>query len=122
MNGLQIYPLHVVFVLLLFMVSCKPIVKRPEIDVCIENRSSNDIRDTRARFGEYACSWGSVGKTFKAVYGLFPHPITADTEIHWSVNGVYKSQKFDLRRIYLIGASGRLDFIIYDDHAEIAFH
>lgn len=94
---------------------------RPEVDVSVENKSSRDIENVRARFGDFACSWGNVGRTFKAIYGQYPHPITVDTELHWNVGGEQKVQKFDLRKIYPQGKSGRLSFTIYDDRADVSF-
>ena len=108
-------------ILLLFGTGCESIAMQPEVDVSVENKSSLDIANVRARFGDYACSWGNVGRTFKAIYGQYPHPITVETELHWDVDGQHKVQKFDLRKAYLPGKSGRLSFTVYDDRAEVSF-
>lgn len=107
--------------LLFITLSCQAMAMRPDVDVSVENKSSRDIENVRARFGEYACSWGKVGRTFKAIYGLFPHPITPDTELHWDVDGQHKVKVFELRKTYPLGKSGRLSFTIYDDRAEVHF-
>ncbi len=111
----------VVSSLLLWAMGCQSIASKPEVNVSVENKSSRDIENVRARFGEYACSWGNVGRTFKAIYGLYPHPITAETELHWEVDGQSKIQKLDLREVYPPGKSGRLSFTVYDDSAEVSF-
>ena len=54
-----------------------------KMDVEIINQSSRDLQNALARFGDYDCKLGYVGKTFTAGYGFFPHPITPDTELHW---------------------------------------
>lgn len=102
-------------------VSCQAIAMRAHVDVSIENKSSRGIQNARARFGEFACTWGLVSSGAKKIYGDYPHPITAETVLHWEFNGEPKSQKFDLQKIYSPGKSGRLSFTIYEDRAEVSF-
>lgn len=114
--------LFVVLCALLFTAaSCQVAGVRPELDVSVENKSSRDVEHVRAKFGDYACSWGNVGRTFKAIYGQFSHPITSQAELQWDVDGKRRTQKFELGGIYPSGKSGRLSFIIHDDHAEVTF-
>ena len=108
-------------VLLFSGTGCESMAGPLEVDVSIENKSSRDIENVRARFGDYACSWGKVGRTFKAIHGQYSHPITAETELHWDVEGRHKMQKFDLRKTYPPGKRGRLSFIVFDDRAEVSF-
>ena len=37
---------------------------KPDVDVEIVNQSARDLQNAGARFGEHACEWGFVGKTF----------------------------------------------------------
>lgn len=102
-------------------VSCQAIAMRAHVDISIENKSSLDIQNARARFGNFACTWGLVSRGAKKIYGDYPHPITGETVLHWEFNGQPKAQNFDLQKIYPRGKSGRLSFIIYDDRAEVSF-
>jgi hypothetical protein len=106
---------------LLTNVSCQVMATRAVVDVSIENKSDRDIHNARARFGDFACSWGIVSSGAKKIYGNYPHPINVDAELHWEVDGQHKVQKLDLRRIYTRGKSGRLSFTIHDDRAEVSF-
>jgi hypothetical protein len=74
-----------------------------------------------ARFGDYDCEWGNVGRTFSKSYLSFPHPITPDTELHWDEDGKHRMEKLDLRKIYPPGKSGRLTFTVYDGRVEVSF-
>ncbi len=107
--------------LLFASMGCQVMVMHIEVDVSVENRSSRDIENARARFGGFACSWGLLSSGAKKIHGQYPHPITAEAELHWEVNGQHKSRKFDLRELYSPGRSGRLAFTIYDDRAEVSF-
>lgn len=107
--------------LLFSAASCQLPAMHPEVDVSIENRSSQDIENVRARFGDFACSWGNVGRTFKAIYGQYPHLITVETELHWDAGGAHRVQKLDLRGIYPTGKAGRLSFTVHDGRVEVTF-
>jgi hypothetical protein len=93
----------------------------PKIEVEIVNQSSFGLENAEARFGDYACKWGRVGKTFSAIYMSFPHPITEQTKLRWKENGKRREEKLDLRKIYPSGKSGRLTFTVYDGHVEVSF-
>jgi hypothetical protein len=103
------------------LTACSTMSAEPKIDVAIENKSSKDVDNTRARFGQYECSWGFLSVDAKAINGQYPHPITAETELHWDMAGQQKEQKFDLSKVYPKGKSGRLTFTVFDDRAEVAF-
>ena len=103
------------------LIACSTMMAQPEIDLRIENKSSKDVEHTRARLGKYESSWGHVSVAANATNGLYPHPITAETELHWDVLGQHKEQQFDLKKIYPKGKSGRLTFTIFDDRAEVSF-
>jgi hypothetical protein len=47
---------------------------RLEIDVEIFNRSSRDLENAKAHFGENACEWGRLVKGATAGYGFYPEP------------------------------------------------
>jgi hypothetical protein len=91
----------------------------PEMEIEIVNQSSHRLENALARFGEYKCVWGYVGKT--ASYMLYPHPITAQAELQWDENGKHRAEKIDLRKIYPRGKSGRLTFAVHDDRVEVSF-
>ncbi len=92
-----------------------------DVQVAIVNQSSHDLENAEAIFGDYTCRAGIVGKTFSKGYMSYPHPITADTELHWDENGKHRIEKIDLRKIYPPGGSGRLTFTVYDDRVEMNF-
>lgn len=94
---------------------------KSEVDVEIINRSSRDLQDAFARFGDNDCKWGYVGRTFTAGYGFYPHPITAQTELQWDEEGKHRMEKLDLSKIYPAGKSGRLTFTVYDGRVEVSF-
>jgi len=94
---------------------------KPEIDVEIINQSSRLLENALARFGDYTCEWGYVGKTFSKSYLYYPHPITVQTELSWSEEGKPRVEKLDLKAIYSSGKSGRLTFTVHDDHVETSF-
>ena len=50
-----------------------------------------------------------------------PHPIAAQTELHWDEDGKPRMEKLDLRKIYARGKSGRLTFTVYDGRVEVIF-
>jgi hypothetical protein len=94
---------------------------RADVEVAIENKSSHDLENAEAIFGEYTCEAGIVGKTFTAIYLSYPHPITADTELHWNEGAKHRVERIDLRKIYPSGKSGRLTFTVYDGRVETSF-
>jgi len=94
---------------------------KPEVDVEIINKSSRDLENAKARFGDYACEWGWVIKTATKGYGFYPHPITAQTELDWDEGGKHRVEKLDLSKIYPPGKSGRLTFTVYDGRVEVSF-
>lgn len=94
---------------------------KPEIDVEIVNKSSRDLGNAEVRFGERVCGWGSVGKTFTKIYLFYPHPITAQAELHWYESGGHRLEKLDLSKTYPTGKSGRLTFTVYDGRVEVNF-
>jgi len=94
---------------------------KPEVDVEIVNKSSHDLENAKARFGDHACDWGWVIKTATKGYGFYPHPITARAELHWDESGGHRVEKLDLSKIYLPGKSGRLTFTVYDGRVEVTF-
>ena len=105
----------------LVLYGCTAVTGVPPVDVEIINRSSHDLANVRALFGDYACEWGTVGKTFTAVYLFYPHPITADTELRWDEQGSPRVEKIDLRQVYRRGQAGKITFTVLDGRAEVAF-
>lgn len=100
---------------------CTAIAGRPAVEVEITNQSSHDLANAQANFGDYACKWGIVGKTFSAIYLFYPHPITADTELHWDEAGSHRVEKIDLRQVYRRREAGRLTFSVLDSGVEVTF-
>jgi hypothetical protein len=94
---------------------------RPEVDVEIINRSSRDLENATARFGQHACGWGWVIRNATKGYGFYPHPITAEAKLHWDQEGKHRVETLDLRKTYPPGKSGRLTFTVYDDRVEVSF-
>lgn len=90
-----------------------------KVEVEIVNQSSRSLENTLARFGGYECKWGYVGKS--ASYMFYPHPITAQTELHWDDEGKHRMEKIDLSKIYPAGKSGRLTFTVFDGRVEATF-
>lgn len=84
------------------------------------NQSARDLENAEARFGDHVCKWGSVVKTASKSYMYYPHPITAQMELHWDAAG-HRVEKIDLSKIYPRGKSGRLTFTVYDDRVEVNF-
>ena len=95
--------------------------RKLEVDVEIINQSSRDLKNAKARFGDYACEWGWVIKTATKGFGFYPHPITAETELDWDEEGMHRVERIDLRKIYPSGKSGRLTFTVYDGRVEVSF-
>jgi hypothetical protein len=91
------------------------------MEVEIVNQSSRDLQNTKARFGDYAFEWGSVVKGGTKGFGFYPHPITAQTELHWDEAGGHRMEKIDLSKIYPPGKSGRLTFTVFDGRVEATF-
>lgn len=111
-------------ILPLFFASCGSsglTMMKPEIDVEIVNKSSRDLENAKARFGDHTCGWGWVIKSATKGYGFYPHPITAETGLSWDEPGGHRVEKLDLRKIYPPGKSGRLTFTVYDGRAEVSF-
>lgn len=96
-------------------------IMKPEVDVVIVNRSARLLENAEARFGEYACGWGLVVPGATKGFGFYPHPITAETELHWYVGGIHRVEKIKLSKIFPKGKSGRLTFAVYDDRVEVSF-
>ena len=94
---------------------------KPEVDVEIINQSTHVLGNALARFGAHACEWGNVGKTSTAGFGFYPHPITAETELHWDEDGKHRVEKIALGKTYPPGKSGRLTFTVYDGRVEVSF-
>ncbi len=94
---------------------------KPEVDVEIVNQSSHSLENAKARFGDYACEWGWVAKSGTKGFGFYPHPITAETVLHWDEEGKHRVEKIDLLKIYPRGKSGRLTFTVYDGRVEARF-
>ena len=94
---------------------------KPEVDVVIVNKSSRDLENAEAHFGDHTCRWGWVIKTATNGYGFYPHPITAQAELHWDESGGHRVENLDLSKIYLAGKSGRLTFTVYDGRVEVTF-
>jgi hypothetical protein len=94
---------------------------KPSVDVEIVNQSARDLQNAGARFGEHACEWGFVGKTFTKIYLFYPHPITAHAELQWDEPSGRRVEKLDLSKIYSRGKSGRLTFTVHDDRVEVNF-
>ena len=77
--------------LLLFSYGTKGIADmKAEIDVEVINRSSHDMDDVSAHFGEYTCGWGWVVRNSTKDYAFYPHPITFDSELHWNEEGKHR--------------------------------
>jgi len=101
---------------------CAEVIGRPDVDVVIVNRSSHTLSNADAQFGEYLCEWGTVIPSATKGFGLFPHPITSDTTLHWWENERgQRSEKLDLRKIYPARAAGRLTFTFTDDGVKADF-
>lgn len=96
-------------------------VVKPTVDVEIINRSSRDLENATARFGQHACGWGWVIRNATKGYGFYPHPITAEAKLHWDQEGKHRVETLDLGNIYPAGKSGRLTFTVYDDRVEVSF-
>jgi hypothetical protein len=94
---------------------------KPAVEVEVINRSSDDLSNAEARFGEYICKWGSLVRTASKSYMYYPHPIAAQTELHWDAAGSHQVRKLDLSKTYPRGSSGRLTFTIYDGRVEVTF-
>ena len=94
---------------------------RPEVEVEMSNKSSRDLENAEALFGEYTCRWGWVVKATSASYMYYPYPITAKAELRWDAAGKHHVENVDLRKIYQDGKSGRLTFTVYDDRVEVHF-
>lgn len=94
---------------------------KTEVDVEIINRSSRDLKNARARFGDHDCLWGTVIKAATKGYGFYPHPITSTTELIWDEDGRQRLERIDLSHTYVSGKSGRLTFTIYDDRVDVSF-
>ena len=93
---------------------------RPTVDVNIVNLSSRDLSNAEVRFGEQVCQWGFVSRGSTAAYLFYPHPITAQAELHWVDIGP-RMQPMNLAKIYPRGKSGRLTFTVHNDRAEATF-
>lgn len=109
------------FVLLVACGNIRLAAVPPEIGVEIVNRSSRDLENAKAQFGAYSCEWGWVIKGATKGYGFYPHPITAQAELHWDESSGHRVEKIDLRKIYPAGKSGRLTFTVFDDRVEATF-
>ena len=94
---------------------------RPKADVEIINKSSRNLSNAYVKFGDKVCKWGSVIVGASKGYLLFPHPITADAELHWSVDENQISKTIDLRAIYSGRQSGCLTFIVFDGRVDVTF-
>jgi len=94
---------------------------KPEVDVEIVNKSSCNLGNAKAYFGDYVCEWGSVIVSTRKGFGFYPHPITPQTELHWDEAGGHRVEKIDLSKIYPPGKSGRLTFTVYDGRVEATF-
>ena len=106
----------------LFSVGCGSVARVPDVDVEIVNRSSRDLKNAEAKFGEHVCQWGIVGRTFSAGYVLYPHPITEAAELRWWEEGRgQRSEKIDLRSVYPKGSAGRLTFSVSDEGVNANF-
>ena len=113
-----IWPL---LMLALFGCSIAGIV-HPRIDIEFENQSSNDMENTSVHFGKFECRVGALARTALAGYGDFPHPITANTEVHWDVRGTHHMEKLDLDKIFEKGKGGTLMFTITDQGVKVDFN
>lgn len=113
--------LSAVALLFLSSVGCYTSRSHPSVNVSIVNKSAYPISETQALFGEKRCTWGTVGPTFKAVNGQYPYPITSQTKLRWQIGMETKTQVFDLHGVYPDGRSGELEFVVYDDRAEVTF-
>lgn len=116
-------PLLLLSVLCALLVACgsRGLGFVPKIEVEVVNRSSRDLENTEAHFGENRCRWGIVGKTFSAGYMFYPHPITAKAELHWDEAGKHRVEHLDLSKTYPPGGSGRLTFTVHDGRVEVTF-
>jgi hypothetical protein len=94
---------------------------KPAVEVEMVNESSGDLENAEARFGKYVCKWGWVVKGASKSYMYYPHPITAQTELHWDASGSHRTKKIDLSKVYPPGKSGRLTFTVYDDRVAASF-
>ena len=96
-------------------------IGRPRVDIAFVNHSSTDLKAVGARFGQYECGVGHLGRTFLAGYGDFRHPITNDVEVRWEAKGTLKGERLDLRKMYPHGRAGRLTFTITDKGVSASF-
>lgn len=94
---------------------------KPEVDLEIINQSSRHLENSQVRFGDQTCAWGRLVKTATAIYLYYPHPITAQAELHWDEAGGHRVEKLDLSKTYPAGKSGRLTFTVYDGRVEVVF-
>lgn len=94
---------------------------RPAVEVEIVNRSSRDLENAEARFGDYACKWGSVLKGTSASYMYYPHPISDQVVLHWHAEGSRRMEMLDLGKVYPRRKPGRLTFTVYDDRVAVSF-
>jgi hypothetical protein len=112
---------YLIFIGMLFVAGCAAMESRPQVDVEIINKSSHDLENAQAVFGDFACKWGWVVKTTTAVYAFYPHPITASAELQWDEDGKHHVEKLDLRDCYKPGDAGRLTFTVLDGRTEVRF-
>ena len=94
---------------------------KPAVEVEMVNELSGELENAEARFAEYVCKWGAVVKAASASYMYYPHPITAQAELHWDASGSHRTKKLDLSKVYGPGKSGCLTFTVYDDRVEVGF-
>lgn len=115
---------YIIGLSLLLLASCSQsrlALVKPDIDVEIVNVSSHDLSNAKVHFGENVCGWGWVGKAATKGFGFYPHPITAQAELHWDEAGRHRVEKLDLGKIYPPGRSGRLTFTVKDGGVAVSF-
>ncbi|MEY4201838.1 MAG: hypothetical protein RLZZ265_3578 [Verrucomicrobiota bacterium] len=116
------FSLCLTMLLLVLQMGCATAnIGRPRVDIAFVNHSSADLEAVCARFGQYECGVGHLGRTFLAGYGNFRHPITNDVEVRWEVNRTLKVERLDLRKVYPPGRAGRLTFTITDKGVSAGF-
>ena len=104
-----------------FIFGCNVSGIRHETWVEIENKSSVELENASVYFGVNRCSWGYVSVGAKKAYSNFTYPITNTAMLSWYNRGKNCETMTDLSKTCAITDSGRLTFIVYDDHVDILF-
>lgn len=96
------------------LLGCSPRVRR-QLNIELASEVEQQITSVTARMGHWEHRVGFLTPDSPAVYSGWPYQVTDEATAIWSLDGVWRTNRVDLRGVVPEGVSGTLVFTFQRD-------